>query len=55
MTAADLKSIRATLGLTQKRLAEKLFLTREHVAQMERGAKPITARTAAQVSALLED
>jgi transcriptional regulator with XRE-family HTH domain len=52
MTPADLKTTRANLGLTQKGLAERLFMTREHVAQMERGAKPITERTASQVGAL---
>lgn len=53
MTPDELKSIRTALGLTQEGLAEKLFVTREHVAQMERGARSITHRTEAQIRAML--
>jgi len=54
MTPEELKSTRHALGLTQQGLAERLFITREHVAQMERGARAITRRTELQVGALAE-
>lgn len=54
MTPKELKSARHALGLTQQGLAERLFITREHVAQMERGARSITHRTAMMVAALVK-
>lgn len=44
-TPAKLKAERERLGLTQPQLAEALGMTRDAIARMERGDRPITRVT----------
>jgi DNA-binding transcriptional regulator YiaG len=46
MTRTELKTIRAKLGLTQARLAERLGVTRNAVNQWEMGVRRIQEPTA---------
>ena len=50
--AAELKAARARLDITQAQLAERIGVTREHVAAMETGRVRITDRTMRQIEAL---
>ena len=51
-----MRDVRRQLGLTQAQLAAKLgYSRRETVADMERGAEPITARTARLLMLLLHE
>jgi transcriptional regulator with XRE-family HTH domain len=50
--AATIKAARASLGLTQAQLAERIGVTREHVAAMEIGRVNVTDRTLRQIEAL---
>lgn len=43
MTPTQLKQLRATLGLSQQALAEKLGVTRNTVTRWEMGLYPISA------------
>lgn len=56
MTAADLKRIRADLGMSLADLAEALgYSDRQSLARMERGTKPITPRAELAVLRLLSE
>ena len=44
-----LKDARLYMNLTQKELAEKIGITREHVAQIETDRMPISDRTQAKL------
>lgn len=52
MTPEELRAIRVALDLSQQEFAERLGLSRVMVGLMERGEKPISARTAAAAKAL---
>ena len=54
MTPIELQQIRATLGLSQAKLAEELGLTRVAIGYMEQGRRPITRRTELAVTHLLK-
>lgn len=56
VTAADFRTARRTLGLTQHGLAEALGFGKwgfQTIGKIERGEAPITDRTAAAIRALL--
>lgn len=53
MTPEELRTARQSLGLTQKQMAERLFLSREHYNALEGGKHNITARVEAMVKSLL--
>jgi len=46
MTGQELRDIRQGLAWTQERLASYLGLSANHVAQLERGTRRLTERTA---------
>lgn len=49
----NLRTARATLGLTQARLAERLGIDGPRLSKMETGTDPVDARTDLAVRALL--
>jgi len=53
-TPAKLRAARRALGWTQPYLAEELGLTRDAVAKMEAGVRPIERRTDLAIRYLLE-
>lgn len=53
MTPAELRTARASLGLTQAQLAEWLHLTRGQVVKLEAGDHPIKETLAELVRAYL--
>lgn len=53
MNSDEFRAARARLGLTQSAFAERLGMAPNSVARMERGERPVTARTAAAVALLL--
>ena len=52
MRPADLRALRESLGLTQSAVADALGMHANTVACMERGDKPISARTVASLEML---
>jgi transcriptional regulator with XRE-family HTH domain len=52
MDGAEVKSRRKALGLSQAEFGAKLGLSGDFIGRVERGAEPITPRTAAAVRAL---
>ena len=52
MTGQKLRAIRRELGWTQARLADYLELSASSLARLERGAYPISERTARDVEVL---
>lgn len=52
MTPDELRAARKSLGLTQKQMAERLFMSREHYNALEGGRLKITDRVAAMVGML---
>ena len=52
MTGQELREIRLELGWSQARLAARLGFSRNHLAQLERGVRPIMERTARAVQVL---
>jgi transcriptional regulator with XRE-family HTH domain len=52
MTGQELRAIRRELGWTQARLAAYLELSTNYLARLERGAYPISERTARDVEVL---
>jgi transcriptional regulator with XRE-family HTH domain len=55
MDGNELRQRRLAEGLTQAQLAERLHLSRDFIGGMERGVKPISERTAMQMTALSMD
>ena len=53
MRPAELRALRESLGLTQSALADALGMHVNTVACMERGDKPISARTSASLELLV--
>jgi transcriptional regulator with XRE-family HTH domain len=52
MTGAELRAIRQEVGWTRERLARYLGITPLYVAQLERGTRRITERTARSMRVL---
>lgn len=52
MTGSELRSLRMALGYSQAELAVRIGLTRVFVGLMERGVKPVSARTQVAVETL---
>ena len=53
MQPDELKQLRKSVGLSQGELAGQLGLSQGFIGEMERGEKPIEARTALQIGQLL--
>ncbi|MBO9377934.1 helix-turn-helix domain-containing protein [Sphingomonas histidinilytica] len=54
MQPDDLKRLRKAAGMTQGELAERLGLSQGFIGEMERGEKPIEARTVSQILGLFD-
>ncbi len=55
MTADELMTARAAMGLTQTKFGSKLGCSLRTIQRMESGERPISVRTAMAVKGLLED